>query len=96
MFEITPQRIDKEQICALQFPNQPLDHSKERLSYLTKAIQKALKIGNSYKNKIKIVFYDVVGLKEVETTIWNSTGENVVLKNGICIPFNRVVDVKYG
>jgi len=94
MFEITPQRIDKDDICSLQFPNQPLDHSKERISYLTKALQKALKLGNTYKNKIKIVFYDTTGLKEVETTVWNSTTENVVLKNGICIPFHRVVDVK--
>ncbi len=95
MFDITPQRIDKDEIGSLHFPNQALDHSKEKLSYLTKALQKALKIGNSYKNKIKIVFYDATGLKEVETTVWNSTTENVVLKNGICIPFNRVVDVKY-
>jgi len=94
MFEITPKRIDKNEICRLQFPNQPLDHSKEKLNYITKAIRKALRIGNAYKIKIKIVFYDTTGLKEVETTVWNSTTDNVVLKNGICIPFNRVVDVK--
>ncbi|HCY46444.1 MAG TPA: hypothetical protein DHU89_07145 [Flavobacteriales bacterium] len=94
MFDITPKRIDKNEIHTLQFPRQPLDHSKEKLNYITKAIRKALKIGNAYKIKIKIVFYDTTGLKEVETTVWNSTTENVVLKNGICIPFHRVVDVK--
>ncbi len=78
----------------MKFPSQPLDESKEKLNYMIRAIRKALKIVNACRVKIKIVFYDTAVLKEVESTVWNSTRENAVLKNGTCIAFYRVVDVK--
>ncbi len=95
MFEITPLLIQKEEIHSLVFPNQPIEHTAERLNYLEKAILKALKIGNAYRRKIKIIFYDASGLKQVETTVWNSKHRDIILKNGVIIPFHRLVDIKY-
>ncbi len=96
MFEIIPQTVEKEKIASLQFPEQPLEHTPEKLSYLSKAISKALHIGNKYKNKISIIFYDNECIKEVRTTIWNVTLDDIILKNGVSIPFHRVLDVKNG
>ena len=43
--------------------------------------------------KMRILFEDSEGLKEVRTTIWAVGDKNIVLKKGVVIPINRVVDV---
>lgn len=93
MFEITPQRVRKEEIKSLEFPHTPIEHSTETLNYLTKTVQKAIRIGKSYRRKINIVFYDNVSIKEVESVVKNSTRNHLILKNGAVIPFNRVLDI---
>ncbi|HXB11750.1 MAG TPA: hypothetical protein VNZ45_07175, partial [Bacteroidia bacterium] len=53
-------------------------------------IEKAIRLGNMFKGKVKIVFEDSEGMKMVETTVWSLTDKNVLLKNGIPLPIHRV------
>jgi len=94
MFQITPERVEKDVISQLEFPHRPVEHTPDKITYLKKTLTKAKAIGRLYRKKIRIVFYDTMGLKEVETTVWSSDAKEIVLTDGITIPFNRVVDVK--
>jgi hypothetical protein len=50
-------------------------------------------LGNSYKQKVKVFFKDVVSLRYVETTIWFVGDNHVTLKEGINIPKNKIYKV---
>ena len=54
-----------------------------------------MRLGNSLKRKVKIIFKDIVGLKEVETTIWGFTDKNVILKKTTIIPIRCIQEVKF-
>jgi hypothetical protein len=89
-----PELIEKEDIVNLHFPKDPLPRTKDEKSILTMKLQKAQTLGNLHHNKIKIQFMDDKGLKEVNTTVWAVGDDYVVLKKGIFIPINRIVDLQ--
>ena len=74
---------------------------KKRLIYVEKhkelktAIERAMRLGNAYKGKVKIVFEDNEGLKAVETTIWGVTDKNILLKQTTLIPIRRVHEIRF-
>jgi hypothetical protein len=57
-------------------------------------MRKALSLGNNEHSKCRILFKDEEGLKFVETTVWSYDGEHIVLKAGVTVPFQRVIDVQ--
>ena len=87
--------VEKEQISELKFPAIEVlsDDAarKERLQMLLIG----LTLGNGQRRKVKIIFEDNEGVKQVETTIWAVTEKNVILKQGVCVPIHRVHEVKY-
>ncbi|HXH18176.1 MAG TPA: hypothetical protein VNJ07_03745 [Chitinophagales bacterium] len=90
-----PASVQKELIPYLHFPKDDVLHSdKERRERLEK-LDKATVIGNLDHTKVAIIFEDVHGLKRVETTIWATTEENIVLKQGAVIPIHRIHDVEF-
>ena len=54
-----------------------------------------MKLGNSKKFKVHIIFEDKEGLKKVETTIWGVTEKNIILKRGTLIPIHRIHEIKF-
>jgi hypothetical protein len=58
-------------------------------------LYRAMLLGNSYKNKVKIVFQTLSGPTAVETTIWATTDNNVILKGGIFIPICCILKVVF-
>ncbi len=92
--ENSPIRIEKELVPSLTFPTEALPIEDQRKIDLAFMLELAVKLGNSYKEKIKIVFKDSEGRKMVETTVWQATEKHIVLKGAIVIPFNRVEDVQ--
>ena len=89
-----PISVEKENINGLKFPETEVllsaDHKKMRMANL----ERALTLGNLEHNKIKIVFEDSEGLKQVETTVWGVTDKRVILKQGVVIPIHRIHEVK--
>ncbi|MDO9001204.1 MAG: hypothetical protein Q7W45_15680 [Bacteroidota bacterium] len=86
--------IEKENVGSLSFlPDDvllTLDDLKQRESDLNNA----LKLGNTYKHKVKIYFKDTESNKHLETTIWQVDNQNIVLKSGIVLPVKSIYKVE--
>jgi len=89
----SPLLVDKEIIGNLNFPETEVlttEDSKLRRKY---ELERASSLGTD-RVKIKILFEDAEGYKQVETTVWAVTNERVVLKHGLSIPIKRIHEIK--
>jgi hypothetical protein len=91
----TPKLIEKENIVNLSFPEEDVLSSNAERAVRIKDLKNANELGDLAQYKVKIVFEDDSGLKKVETTVWNTTPEEVVLKYGVAIPIRRVSRVMF-
>ena len=89
-----PRKIEKEQVPLLKFPSEEVLKSSELIKQRQRDLQRAMTLGNLEHAKIKIVFEDAEGLKQVETTIWGVTDKRIILKQGVVIPIDRIHEVK--
>lgn len=89
---IKPTLIEKELIPKLHFKDdlqQEEIEIEEQLELKNKLIE-ATRLGNSYRGKMRIEFFDDIGLKAVETTIWAAGSKFICLKGGVWIPISRI------
>jgi hypothetical protein len=91
----TAKLIPKEEVANLKFPRAEIFKSSEQHAELRKKLEQATMLGNNEHSKIKIVFEDQEGPKMIETTIWATGEKNIVLKKGMTIPINRIVDISF-
>ena len=89
-----PVSIEKEKISGLKFPINDVLVTKDEIKMRTANLERAMKLGNIEHSKMKIVFEDSDGMKQVETTIWGVTDKRVILKQGVLIPINRIHEIK--
>ena len=95
LFMTDYQLIEKEKVTGLTFPvNDVIADETERKLRSIK-IHRATSLGNIESIKVYILFEDEAGLKRVFTTIWAQTHEKIVLKKGIFIPVNRILDIRF-
>jgi uncharacterized protein (UPF0248 family) len=87
---MNPIHIEKEAISALRFPVQEILHSPSEIEQRKIDAHRGMLLGNVYKSKVKIIFGDYDGIKEVETTIWGVTAQRLLLKKGLQIPLHRI------
>jgi len=92
--ENRPLSVEKESIQGLKFPECDVLTSKDEIQIRHSSLERALKLGNLEHNKIKIVFEDSTGIKQVETTVWGVTDKRVILKLGVLIPIHRIHEIK--
>jgi hypothetical protein len=88
------QKIEKEEISNLRFPQTEVLIEPSSIIDRRSSLDKALSLGNLEHNKIKIFFEDDTSDKVVETTVWGVTDKRVILKQGIVIPINRIKAVE--
>jgi hypothetical protein len=55
----------------------------------------AVRLGNEFKGKTTITFLTSEGSRTVETTIWSLTENVIVLKGGVTIPLNSIIEVHF-
>jgi hypothetical protein len=89
-----PAIIEKSIVGGLHFPHQDVLHSPEQIAQRRSDAERAMILGNNYKCKVKIIFEDTDGLKQIETTIWSVTDKWVLIKTGMGIPLNRIHEVQ--
>lgn len=85
--------VEKEEIRDLVYPSSAVERSKDFTSELMEKCRKALVLGNLHKVKCSILFWDNHGLKKVNTTIWGSFDDHIVLKGGVCLNLRYVEDI---
>lgn len=89
-----PVVIEKEEVANLRFPAQEVLVSEDEIKLRRAELDKALKLGNVEHGKIRVVFEDDNGLKQIETTIWGVTDKRIILKHGIVLPIHRIHEIK--
>jgi uncharacterized protein (UPF0248 family) len=89
-----PSFVEKSIIGGLHFPLQEVLKTAETISQRRADAERGMLLGNNYKGKVKIIFEDNEGLKQVETTIWSVTEKYVLLKTGMGIPLRRIYEVR--
>jgi len=94
MVNTNPVTVQKEMISGFRFPDKEVLTSKDDMKIRLADLERALKLGNLEHNKIKIVFEDTDGIKQVETTVWGVTDKRVILKQGIMIPIHRIYEIR--
>jgi len=90
----TPIIVSKESIAESVFPSTDVLTESEAINNRRADLERATTLGNVEHNKIKVIFEDDNGLKQVETTIWATTDKRIILKGGVVIPINRIHHVK--
>lgn len=93
MIPATIRRVAKEEVPALDFPREPVRLTEEHQLLRTRNIARATMLGNLEHTKCRIVFRDSKGINVVETTIWAYDKQHVMLKAGVTIPIDRVIEV---
>jgi uncharacterized protein (UPF0248 family) len=89
-----PVLIDKEIVSELRFPVGDVLQHATHIENRRSEIERAVYLGNTEHAKVRILFEDAVGYKQVETTLWASTDNRVILKGGMVIPIHRIREVK--
>ncbi|MCB0396352.1 MAG: hypothetical protein KDD36_06850 [Flavobacteriales bacterium] len=86
--------IEKELIGNLRFRKTEVLNSKEDIFARKKLLEIATTLGNVYRRKVKILFETDENLNKVETTVWATTENNIVLKGGRTIPIHCIREVR--
>jgi uncharacterized protein (UPF0248 family) len=89
-----PVLIDKEVISELRFPEPDVLFSPAAIEKRKGEIDRAVYLGNTEHTKVRILFQDADGLKQIETTIWGATDKRIILKSGMVIPIHRIQEIK--
>lgn len=86
--------VPKEEVAKFKFvADEVLKSDMERLERFGK-LEKAMRLGNGYKSKVKITFKTVEGVRKVETTVWEASEDQLMIKGDTMIPIHAILDVE--
>ncbi|GAB3424446.1 hypothetical protein [Niabella aquatica] len=88
---MTETLIPKEEISHLTL----IPAEENRTGYWKEKLEYAQRLGNEFKSKTSITFNTAEGPRTVHTTVWSLTEHYIVLKAGVLIPLNSIVDVHF-
>ena len=86
-------KIEKEEIAQLHFTSTDVLHDRCLIEQREHALQDAVVLGNTEKQKCKILFHADEGDCAVETTVWAVTDKYVCLKGGLTLLIASIIDV---
>ncbi len=85
--------IEKESLPSYYFVKTDVLPDEESRRQRRELLEKAVALGNDYKQKAKLIFGTTRGIKAVETTLWALTDAHVEIKAGIDIPVHSIYHV---
>jgi hypothetical protein len=85
--------IQKELLETIHFPHEEVLSDAVLIQFRKYEAQRAMKLGNTYKDKVKVVFEDTEGIKMIETTVWGMTDNDLIFKRGMMVPLNRIHEI---
>jgi hypothetical protein len=93
MENVTVQPIEKEDIPRLQFIEHEVLPGTVFMDKRKQLLFQSMILGNTCHAKVKIIFETTTGYYEVETTVWATTDDFVLLKGGVYLPMKCIHDV---
>ena len=88
--------IEKENISELKFAASEVLENETSIVKRNYNIQKAVRLGNLYKGKVKIKFRNIAHeLVLVHTTIWALGNDYISLKGGKSIPIRAIEEIEF-
>ena len=89
-------RIEKEKIKEYNFSKEEIHTDIKRIKRRTANIHRAVRLGNLFKNKVKIFFRtEEHDLYFVETTIWGAGKDYIELKGAITLPIKSIEKIDF-
>ena len=85
--------ISKEEIPMLDFTNEEVLNSRDEIEHRKQLLLQSMVLGNTYHTKVVIIFEAGSGIYQVETTIWATTDDFVLLKGAVYLPIQCIHDV---
>jgi hypothetical protein len=89
------QFIKPERVNTLKFTETDVLQEKESILQRQRDLQKAMVLGNSFKQKVILMFKDGSSKKHTITTVWHSNSEHISLKGGIVLPVKSVYKIEF-
>ena len=85
--------IEKENIPRLEFHHHEVLMHPDQISHKKELLHYAMILGNTYHTKVKLIFESMQGIFQVETTVWATTDDFVLLKGGVYLPIKCIHDI---
>ncbi|HET8963275.1 MAG TPA: hypothetical protein VFM99_05225 [Chitinophagales bacterium] len=82
--------IAKEAIPLLDFSNREVLQSRDEIEYRKQLLIQSMVLGNTYHTKVVIIFESGNGIFQVDTTIWATTDDFVLLKGAVYLPIKCI------
>lgn len=87
--------VERNALPQMRFPDADVLTTSEEKSDRRTDLHRATQLGNLSRVKVWVEFWDASGCKLVYTTVWASTADVVVFKEGMTIPVHRVARVAF-
>ncbi len=85
--------IEKEALDTIHFPPQEVLVDMKQIEQREYEAKRAMKLGNLFNDKVKILFEDAEGIKMLETSVWGMTDNYLIFKRGTMLPLNRIHEI---
>ena len=88
--------IQKEQLGLFKFSSSEVLKGEWEKVYRKFSLQRAERLGNSFKGKVKIIFRTHDNeTRVVDTTIWSANDDHISLKGGQSIPVRAILGIEF-
>jgi hypothetical protein len=86
--------INKEELIGMKFSKKEVLNDEYLKAQRLEKANKAARLGNGYRGKVTITFmHDFGEVYKVETTVWACCENFLILKGGIAIPINSILEI---
>jgi hypothetical protein len=87
--------VERFALSELTFPEADVLTTPEEKSARRADLHRATQLGNLSRTKVRVEFWDALGCKVLHTTVWASTAQVVVFKEGMTLPVHRVARISF-
>ena len=86
-------RMEATELIKVSFKNDNNFYVQEQIKMKDQKLYMAMLMGNNYYNNVRIIFNTEEGESEIVSRVWARTDKFIVLRGGVFIPLNSVIDI---
>jgi hypothetical protein len=85
--------VEREYVPFMTFTDEDVLEKQSEKIQRNQLLHMAMILGNCFKHKVTILFKTMEGINKLNTTVWATTSDSVVLKGGVTIPIRSILSV---